>query len=66
MTVEGWACWRAAEACMRAGMVQPHVDLAAALQMTSAAGVAPSVAAELLAAVQDGMGLGLSKRSGKG
>lgn len=51
---------------MRAGMVQPHVDLAAALQMTSAAGVAPSVAAELLAAVQDGMGLGLSKRSGKG
>lgn len=51
---------------MRGGMVQPHVDMAAALQMTSAAGVEPSVAADLLAAVQDGMGIGLSKRSGKG
>lgn len=51
---------------MRGGMVQPHVDMGAALQMTSAAGVAPSIAAELLAAVQDGMDLGLSKRSGKG
>lgn len=51
---------------MRSGMVQPHVDLSAALQMARAAGVEPAIAAELLSAVQDGMDAGLAQRSGKG
>lgn len=51
---------------MRSGMVQPHVDIAVALQMTTAAGVAPAIATELLCAVQNGMDSGLAKRSGKG
>ena len=65
-TVEAWACWQAAETCLRGGgMTAPHVDMAAALAMTAAAGVPASVAAVLLAAVQDGMAVGMARRMGK-
>jgi hypothetical protein len=65
-TVEGWACWSAAEAALRGGeMLVPHVDAAAALALAQAAGVPPVPAAELVMAVQSGMGAGLAKREGR-
>jgi hypothetical protein len=61
-TVEGWACWSACEASLRGGMVQPHVDIGAALTVTAAMGVAPFVAADLLMAAQHGLAAGLGKK----
>jgi hypothetical protein len=63
--MEAWACWQAAQACMRGGgMTAPHVDMGSALAMTAAAGVGGEVASLLLSAVQDGMSAGLAKRKG--
>jgi len=65
-TAEGWACWQAAQACLRGGgMVAPHVDMGSALAMTAAAGVPPGAAGPLLAAVQDGMAAGMARRMGR-
>ncbi len=64
MTVEGWACWSACEASLRGGMVQPHVDIGAALTVTTAMGVSPHVAADLLMAAQNGLSAGLGKKGG--
>lgn len=64
-TVEGWACWRAAETCLRGGMVALHVDMGSALPMAVATGADATVAALLLAEVQDGMAAGMAKKGGK-
>lgn len=65
-TVEGWACWRAAEVSVRGGMVQPHIDMSSAILIAERSGVNGGVAAELLAFVQAGMAAGLArKRSAK-
>jgi hypothetical protein len=45
-------------------MVQPHVDISAALTVTTAMGVSPHVAADLLMAAQNGLSAGLSKKGG--
>lgn len=65
-TVDGWACWHAAEASLRGGMVNPHVDMASALALAEASGVPRAAAAELIVAVQAGMAAGRAKREGKG
>lgn len=63
-TVEAWACWQAAQTCLRGGgMAAPHVDIAGALAVAAAAGVPGEVAAVLVAAVQDGMAAGVARRS---
>jgi hypothetical protein len=65
-TVEGWACWQAAEASLRGGaMVAAHVDAAAALSLAEASGVSRLSAAELIVAVQSGVAMGMRKREGK-
>jgi hypothetical protein len=60
--MEGWACWQAASASLRGGMVAAHVDAAAALALAQAAGVPPAQAAPLITAVQDGLAAALAKR----
>jgi hypothetical protein len=45
-------------------MVQPHVDISAALAVTTAMGVPPPLAADLLVAAQHGMAAGISKKGG--
>ncbi len=61
-SVEGWACWRAAEASLRGGMVAPHVDASTALDLAEAAGVSRIAAAEMILAFQQGMTRGLDRR----
>jgi hypothetical protein len=62
-SVEGAAVLDAASAAIVGGeMVQPHVDLAAALAMAAAMGCPAEVAAPLLAACSEGVAMGLAER----
>jgi hypothetical protein len=57
------ACWRAALACLTADMAGVRIDMAAALAVAQALGSAPEIAAELLAAIADGMAEAQVKRA---
>lgn len=61
-TEQGWVVWRAAATCLRGGWGGAELDTAAALALATAQGVAPAVAAELLAAFAAGMHEGAAAR----